>query len=221
MMRYPDFLSRVLILVFSLISSICTAQLSYDTIIDRGIYKSYFNRKIKQPIAVVYKLYHGGGEASRNNDHFVNDSLVSTLKNKDYAKSGYDKGHLAPAEDFAYSDSLQAITFRYYNCVPQTPKLNRGKWKKYEAEARHLSQNDTVTIVCYNYFKTGSANRLTIPAICYKAVFDKTGNLLFKIGIENNLTCNTVKISKKISDVLTNFYQVDGLIKNPTGNQFK
>lgn len=193
---------RFLLLTLLVIPLLSTAQVDYDTIIDRGIYRSFFNRKIKQPVAVVYRLYHGGGEASRSNDRFVTDEEVTTLRNKDYAKTGYDKGHLVPAEDFAFSDSLQNLTFRFYNCVPQTPQLNRGKWKKYEAEARKLSQADTVTIVCYNYFRVAKRKGMAVPAVCYKAVFDRRGNLLFSVGFENSQTCGSVRISREISHTL-------------------
>src|SRR5687767_6679149 len=88
------------------------AQLHYDTIINKGIYKSYFNSILKQPVAVTYTLYKGGGDASRSNDRFTGTPL--TLSDKDYSHSGYDRGHLVPAEDFAYSDSLQGLTFSYY-----------------------------------------------------------------------------------------------------------
>lgn len=196
---------RFLLLLFIIGPFFIKAQITYDTIIDRGIYKSFFNRKIKQPIAVVYKLYRGGGEASRDNDRFVNDRWVLTLKSKDYANTGYDKGHLANAEDFAYNDSLQNLTFRYYNCVPQTPQLNRGKWKKYETEARKLSQQDTVVIVCYNFFRVAKRKGMAVPAACYKAVFNTEGKLLFKIGFENSLSCRNLTISREVTNLMADF----------------
>lgn len=161
------------------------SQIKYDTVINLGIYKSYFNKEIKQPIAVTYTLYHGGGNASRNNDHFKSTSI--TLNDTYYLHSGYDRGHLVPAEDFAYSDSLQALTFSYYNCGPQLPELNRGKWKHYESEVRKLSQKDTILVVCY--FEHLSIGARNIPDACYKTVYDKTGSLLLIIGLENRMGC--------------------------------
>jgi endonuclease G len=175
---------RCLLLVLGLLYGSLGAQVRYDTVIDLGIYKSYFSTAIRQPVAVVYRLYEGGGAASRDNDRFRGTEL--TLKNKDYARSGYDRGHLVPAEDFAYSDSLQAITFSYYNCVPQTPRLNRGKWKVYEEQVRRLSRTDTIQVVCYNVYGSVRKGRLWIPEVCYKSVYSRTGTLLLSVALCND-----------------------------------
>jgi DNA/RNA endonuclease G (NUC1) len=175
------------------------AQTNYDTIVDKGIYKSYFNLSLKQPVVVTYTLYKGGGAASRENDHFTATAL--TLCDKDYLHSGYDRGHLVPAEDFAYSDSLQGLTFSYYNCIPQLPKLNRGKWKKYENKVRKLSQNDTLVVVCYNEY-SAAFSKFNIPDACYKSVYTARGKLLFEIGLKNDSTYAEVPVPPKLSEVM-------------------
>jgi endonuclease G len=55
----------------------------------------------------------------------------------DYVGSGYDRGHLVPADDMVFN--TQAIEETYYmsNVAPQTPNLNRGLWKKIENYIRH------------------------------------------------------------------------------------
>lgn len=196
---------RNLTLIFTFLTSFIFAQ-KVDTIIDRGIYRSHFCYELKQPIAVTYTLYQGGGEASRYGDNFTNDiKQIKMLDGKTYHKSGYDKGHMAPAEDFAYNDSLQNLTFRYYNCVPQTPELNRGPWKKYETKARKLSQLDTLVIVCYNtYKKSTTPVPMRVPSVCYKAVFDaKTKKLLFSVGFENTPEAKEVPVNKTVLKKLT------------------
>ena len=65
-----------------------------------------------------------------------------------YLKSGYDKGHLAAAQDFAFSRSAMLATFDYVNVLPQVPALNRGAWKRLETKVRKWSQSDTLTIEC-------------------------------------------------------------------------
>lgn len=181
------------------VSTSC-AQLHYDTIIDKGIYKSYFNTILKQPVAVTYTLYKGGGTASRDNDRFTGTYL--TLGDKDYLHSGYDRGHVVPAEDFAYNDSLQGLTFSYYNCVPQLPKLNRGKWKKYENKVRKLSQTDTLIIVCVNEYHTPETNELNIPYACYKSVYNTKGEVFFEIGLKNDSTYSEIQITPKHSALM-------------------
>jgi len=174
------------------------AQLHYDTIVNGGIYKSYFNYKLKQPVAVTYTLYKGGGTAKRDNDHFTGTRL--TLHDKDYVHSGYDRGHLVPAEDFAYNDSLQKLTFSYYNCVPQNPKLNRGKWKKYETKVRKLSQKDTLFVICINQYKYTYIDRFNVPEVCYKFVYNRSGKLLLEVGLTNSIA--TAGVEVEINDKL-------------------
>lgn len=182
-------LNNILKHILILIPVFSVAQ--YDTIVDMGIYKSYFSKQKHEPVAVTYTLYHGGGPADRKNDRFKWTSL--TLNDASYRHSGYDRGHLVPAEDFAFSDSLQAITFSYYNCVPQAPDLNRGQWKRYEAQVRKLSQKDTIFVVCYNEFSES-----WVPDACYKLVYDMRGNLLLNIGFKNDSAHLALTVPKYI-----------------------
>lgn len=115
-----------------------------DTIIDKIVYKSYYSYEIKSPLYVIYYLYKGGGECSRKNLSFTKEFKSAT--NKDYLKSGYDRGHLVNAEDFAFDCEMEKCTFSYYNCIPQHPKLNRGSWKSWETTIRKESQQDKLKI---------------------------------------------------------------------------
>ena len=63
-----------------------------------------------------------------------------SASNLDYIKSGYDRGHLVSAEDYAYNQMFDFQTFSYYNCFPQSKKLNRGSWKSWEMKIREESQ---------------------------------------------------------------------------------
>ena len=49
---------------------------------------------------------------------------------KDYTNTGYDRGHLAPAADFSFSDIAMSESFYMSNISPQHPSFNRGIWKK-------------------------------------------------------------------------------------------
>lgn len=142
-----------------------------DTIITTEIYQSYFNYKCKEPVFVVYKLYKGGGDCKRAGFSFTNDTKISVATDKDYAKSGYDKGHLANSEDFANNCGYDELTFRYYNCVPQTPNLNRGTWKKWETTIRKESQADSLLIIAGNYYgNSKKIGTITVPTKCWKVV---------------------------------------------------
>lgn len=134
----------------------------YDTIVNEQIYRSYYSYKIKGASFVVYRLYKGGGKNSR-----VGMNFKSSFPHFLYRGSGYDIGHLANAEDFAYDRVLEEKTFRFYNAVPQTPNLNRGIWKSYETKIRKLSQSDSLLIVC-----GGCDYANLIPSSCFKIVYD-------------------------------------------------
>jgi DNA/RNA endonuclease G (NUC1) len=167
----------LLFLTFLLLPLIGVGQ---QVVIRTKAYTSYFDTVYKQPIAVVYKLYNGGGPCSRAKFRFKNDTKYSTATDADYAKSGYDRGHLANAEDFAYDCELDESTFRYYNALPQTSTLNRGIWKQIEGDVREMSKKDTITVVCYakNFKQKG---RLYVPEVCYKIVYRKG---IYVIGYE-------------------------------------
>jgi len=123
----------------------CQVSLAYDTIIDRGIYKSYFNTKYSTVSFVRYKLHNGGGSCARAG---VPWRHTAGRKVFHYAGSGYDKGHLAAAQDFANDCEALRLTFDYINALPQRPALNRGAWKSVETQVRKLSRTDTVYVEC-------------------------------------------------------------------------
>lgn len=54
----------------------------------------------------------------------------------DYTKSGYDRGHQAPAGNQTVDPDLKDQTFYLSNMAPQRPSLNRGIWKMLEDKTR-------------------------------------------------------------------------------------
>lgn len=54
----------------------------------------------------------------------------------DYDKTGYDRGHQAPAGNQGKNQTLQNQTFYMSNMAPQLPKLNRNAWKSLEEQTR-------------------------------------------------------------------------------------
>lgn len=171
------------ILLFLFITYGATAQL----IIDKGIYKANFSNKFRQPRYVSYTLYKGGGDCNRSNFHFKNDiDSAITATDRDYAGSGYDKGHLANAEDFAFDCVSDELTFRYYNCLPQTANLNRGLWKRNETDIREWSQNEKLYIICGGYFKGKKMGNTSVPAYCWKVVQSVDSKKVLFVGWFSN-----------------------------------
>lgn len=148
------------------------SQYKPDTIITTESYVSYVNKQLGQPLYVKYKLYKGGGDCKRSNN-WVNDTKLKLVNENQYKGSSYDKGHLANAEDFAYNCHLDSLTFRDYNRIPQTKKLNRGIWKSLEDEVRGMSQNDSLLILCGGFWdgRSKDVNGMKIPVKCWKVIY--------------------------------------------------
>lgn len=169
----------ILVLLTILISSISFSQ-TWDVKIQTVNYTSYFEFDYLSPTVVVYELYKGGGDCNRDKFRFKNDRRdIRTASDKDYTGSGWDRGHMVSAEDFAYDCYLTETTFRFYNCVPQHPSLNRGPWLRIENEVRNLSKSRRIKVMCINIFSNNYLpnSRVGIPIYCIKLIWDfETGN---------------------------------------------
>lgn len=147
----------------SYLTASAQSVLQPDTIINTGYYASYCVKEFSGfqliPSYTIYKIYNPTGKVSRSGMVFK-----GTNKHFNYAKSGYDKGHLVPAEDMSWSYPALLSTFQYINCVPQTPKLNRGKWRTEEMKVHKLSLTDSLIVItgACDYDDRG------IPKYCYK-----------------------------------------------------
>lgn len=189
--------------LFSLLSVILlSVSISYsqDTLVKNKIYQSLYSYKYKNPEYVSYKLYHGGGDCNRSQFQFHVDSVIKkTATLRDYSHSGFDMGHLCNAEDFAYDCSLMGLTFKFYNCMPQYPNLNRGVWKSYETKIRKLSETDSLLIICGGLYKDSIGSKMTntnvyIPYICWKVVKSlSTNKIIYCLVFTNNEQTNSVK----------------------------
>lgn len=166
-------MKNILFFVFALCVLYASGQ-QVDTVITNEVYTSYFSYGLHQPLYVVYKLYQGGGDCDRSKFHFTTGGLPNSAKPADYAHSGYDEGHLCNAEDEAYNCDRDKLTFHFYNCVPQTKKLNRGIWKIWETAIRKESQTDSLLIICGSIFGNRMIGHISVPDKCWKVVYSLT-----------------------------------------------
>jgi endonuclease G len=89
----------------------------------------------------------------------------------DYSSGAYDRGHQAPAGDFAFSAEAMSQSFLLSNMEPQTPELNRGPWARLEAYVRGLTAKGDVWVVTGPIPGKHLLNkRIMIPAAFWKAV---------------------------------------------------
>lgn len=93
---------------------------------------------------------------------------------KDYARSGYDRGHLAPAANMP-SVSAQHESFSLANMVPQHPDSNQRVWAAIESAVRGLASRHgeayVVTGPVYSSPQARLVGRVAVPDGLYKAVY--------------------------------------------------
>jgi endonuclease G len=124
---------------------------------------------------------------NRSDKFIVDPQVTGTACNKDYSKSGYDRGHLAPAADMGWSSTAMAESFYYSNMSPQVPAFNRGIWKKLEELVRSwATENNTIYIatgpVLTSSLPTMGVNKISIPKYFYKVILDYSGQDIKGIG---------------------------------------
>ncbi len=93
----------------------------------------------------------------------------------DYARSGFDRGHMAPSGDMSTPEA-QAESFSLANMVPQDPGSNRCLWEGVESAVRELAVREgEVWVLTGPLFQGESLRRLNgrvlVPTGLYKAVY--------------------------------------------------
>ena len=155
-----------------------------DTIIDRPGYALGYIEYHEQPAWVIYIMTQPEAttKAAKRTNKFRSDPEIPTgsAATGDYRRSGYDREHLAPAADMAFSGRTMADSFFMSNMSPQKPAFNRGIWKELEAQVRQfaISEGDiyvvTGPILPTTKTITIGANKVTVPSAYYKVVYDRT-----------------------------------------------
>ena len=145
---------------------------------DRHFFFVCHSRSGKLPLWVGYTLSPAQltGVASRPS-RFREDRLLSGPRatDRDYRHSGFSRGHLAPAADFAFSDDAIRTTFLLSNAVPQRQRVNAGRWAQAEAAVRRLARDaDRVHVfsgvLCEGPIERIGASQIAVPSHTYKVV---------------------------------------------------
>ena len=138
-----------------------------------------FSIKHKQAYWVAYSLTKSNTTSIyKRTNKFTPDPEISKNSqgsNADYKKSGYDKGHLAPAADMGWSINSMKESFFFTNMSPQVPSFNRGIWKKLEELVRSWAQkygNIYITTgpILNSFMGYIGAKKIGVPTYFYKAI---------------------------------------------------
>lgn len=98
-------------------------------------YDVCFSPRLRTCIWVAYSLTPAdiSNRVGRVGGFRRDDDLAEKATNpKSYRGSGYDRGHMAPSQDMQYDIEVSRQSFWMGNIAPQTPRLNRGEWKRLE-----------------------------------------------------------------------------------------
>ncbi len=130
------------------------------------------------PVLVEYVLTgdHSFGCVDRGKFSFYRDpELRGSAVPGDYAKSGFDLGHMAPAQDGAWSTAAMREFFTMANISPQLPGLNRVEWERLEETVRAWAwARGPVTVFVGPVFsgkpKTIGKTGVAVPVAFFKVV---------------------------------------------------
>ena len=161
-----------------------------EQIIRHSGYTVSYNKDLKIPNWVSYELTREEtkGKEKRGN-RFIADPLVTgpIATNADYTRSGYDKGHMAPAADMKWSPEAMKESFYFSNMCPQHPQLNRRGWKNLEEKFLNWAIADSaIIIICGPIIekqpKTIGKNKVVVPQRFFKVVLSPFAKPIRAIG---------------------------------------
>lgn len=151
-----------------------------DAVIDRRGYAFGYSEEFEQPRWVAYRLTDDEvrNRKTERTDDFRIDPYIPTgsARQEDYAKSGFDRGHLAPAADLGWSAKTMSESFYFSNMTPQSPDFNRGIWRKLEEKVRDwaVDYGELYVItgpVPARSGRTIGDNKVAVPPACYKVIY--------------------------------------------------
>ncbi|KAF8455410.1 hypothetical protein BGX38DRAFT_1051993, partial [Terfezia claveryi] len=112
---------------------------------NRSAFVSGYDRRMRNPAWVAEHITAESlllENGDRKNSAFTEDEAIPEkfrAKLKDYFRSGYDRGHQAPAADAKWSQASMDETFLLTNMCPQVGNgFNRDYWAHFEDFCRRL-----------------------------------------------------------------------------------
>lgn len=150
-----------------------------------------YNETLRIPDWVAWELTAqeaAAKEASRT-DEFLPDPDVRGYcpDTWQYSRSGFDRGHMAPAADMKWSLKAMEESFYLSNVCPQDRELNAGLWCELEQRcrvyARMFGKLQIVTGPLVGESpRTIGSEHVTVPGAFFKALLAERGGECFCIG---------------------------------------
>jgi len=179
-------------------------------------YSLSYSEKHEQAEWVFYEINKERilGLVNRTDD-FRSDKSISTNSASldDYKSTGYDRGHLAPAQDFSFSTSAMSESFYMSNISPQHPSFNYGVWKDLEGLVRKWGVNSTLYVVSGPVFgscaSTIGSNNVCIPESYYKVIYDPLEERMIAFVMPNEKGTKSLKEYVCTTDYLEEITNID------------
>lgn len=207
-----------------------------EIILDHKYFIISYNKITKLPNWVAYHLYAKNLRnkiAKRKNKFFIDPLLIKmNLPFADvdsFDSKIYDRGHMAPSEDFTFDQVANDESFVMTNMAPQTKSLNRGAWKALENKVRKwaCTEDDLLIItgpIIEDYSVT-FPNDVVIPSKFFKVISDEkppkktigfiylqndTGNVLAKnaVSVEQIEKITGLKFFENLDENLKNHFNL-------------
>ncbi len=144
------------------------------------------NGNTRTPLFVAQRLNKtlvADADEKRTNKFYADARLprAERAELNDYKRSGYSRGHMAPAADMPTAQTM-AQSFSLANMVPQSIKQNSGPWAQIEKDTRRYAARakGDVYVITGPVFDAQPAtvgdNRVAVPTYLYKLVYDASSN---------------------------------------------
>jgi endonuclease G, mitochondrial len=186
------------------------------TILENSGYAVGYDETRKAPRWVTYFVREVKlNKYTRQNNCFKADPRTrANVKPGDFARSGFDRGHIAPAKliQVVYGEEAGCETFLMSNMAAQYPRLNRGIWKQLEdRENRYALADEKILIVAGPIFSqnghTIGDTGVVVPIGFYKILVKRDGGRLLSMAfIFDNESDNQGRLSE---DNLTSVDEIE------------
>lgn len=145
----------------------------------------YFNRDYRIPNCVIYDFTATeavqcdaqGAERRKHYRYEPDPATGASPQWSDYRRSGYDRGHMAPAMDMKWNRTVMTEAFYMTNICPQNHNLNGGVWRVMEEKIHRWAKRDkrliiaTGPILGYDMKMIGPKHNIAVPKAFYKVVY--------------------------------------------------
>lgn len=172
-------MKNILFILFQFLFIVGYSQIELpltNNYIEYTYYSVSYDEVKKCPIwsAYSYTISDTAKKVNRYSKYLRDKSIEFQATNKDYYKSGYDRGHLSPAANFRFNLIASKEINYYTNITPQYYSFNRGIWKKLENQVRKWAYDyDTLYIISGPILIGGLStigNGVIVPDFYYKAI---------------------------------------------------